>query len=260
VKIHGVYNCSQPFYYPSSYHAMSVKFTDLIEKYDGEGDFSEWIAKLEFVAKLQKIEDLENFFPLFLTKGAFAVYKSVSADNDTYASLKEALTLAFSADKFQAYDQFVSRTLKPNESVDVYLADLQRLMKLVDASNASQNILKCAFVHGLPSELRQQMTAACSLEQMKVEEVVSRARSLRKMSTAPEFGCVSAKEVKSKEVSERICYVCRKSGHLKRDCPRRKVFQERSSDEQQKRYCFICGDQFHLANVCPERRFAPKNE
>ena len=83
---------------------MSIKCTDLIEKYDGEGDFSEWLAKLEFVAKLQKIEDVKNFFPLFLTKGAFAVYQSYSTSGFVdYDSLKEALTKAFSADKFQAY-------------------------------------------------------------------------------------------------------------------------------------------------------------
>ena len=147
-------------------YIMSIKFNDLIEKYDGEGDFSEWISKLEFVAKLQKVDDLKNFFPLFLTKGAFAVYKTLSLEED-YESIKEALTRAFSVNKFQAFDQLVARSLRINESVDVYLADLQRLLKLVDSDYVSRDVLKCAFVRGLPSELRSQMTAACSLEEME---------------------------------------------------------------------------------------------
>lgn len=241
---------------------MSIKYTDLIEKYDGEGDFSEWLAKLEFVAKLQKIEDLENFFPLFLTKGAFAVYKSLSSSEfEDYDSLKEALTRAFSADKFQAYDQFVSRTLKCNESVDVYFADLQRLLKLVDANYASRDILKCAFVRGLPTELRQQMTAACSLERMKIDDIVSRARSLRK-SAVGECAFVVARERKQSSET-RTCFKCRKSGHLMRDCPNvsgEKPFTTAQQIPSAKRFCYVCGDQSHMAHVCPKRVHAPKNE
>ena len=55
---------------------MSFKFTDVIRQFDGSGDFSEWVRKLELVAKAQKIEELENFLPLFLAGGAFSVYEN----------------------------------------------------------------------------------------------------------------------------------------------------------------------------------------
>ena len=51
----------QVFFYIFSYNlwvflflSMSVKFSDIVRQYDGEGDFFEWVEKLELVAKLQK--------------------------------------------------------------------------------------------------------------------------------------------------------------------------------------------------------------
>lgn len=234
---------------------MSVKFSDLIRVYNGEGDFSEWLDKLEFVAKLQKIEDLVSFVPLFLEKGAFAVFKSLSENEKSdYVLLKQALTRAFSSDKFQAYDQFVTRILKQNESVDVYVADLQRLINLVDSSK-SKEIIECAFVRGLPAELRQQMTAACSLNKMSLDQMVERARSLRK--ATPEQICMVARG--EKLVDDRvICYKCKSSGHIMRDCPTNRQRNARPNvSSASSRYCYICGDVAHLANLCPKRVYAP---
>jgi hypothetical protein len=58
---------------------MAVKLLDIITKYEdnASGEFSEWIEKLEPVAKLQKITDLVSFLPLFLAGPAFAVYKQI---------------------------------------------------------------------------------------------------------------------------------------------------------------------------------------
>ena len=59
----------------TSYRSMSVKFSDIIQQYSGVGDFSEWIRKVEMVASLQGVKELEKFIPLFLCGGAFAVYE-----------------------------------------------------------------------------------------------------------------------------------------------------------------------------------------
>ena len=68
------------FFAAMSAHAsgISVKFADLIRQYDGTGDFLEWLEKLELVAALQNVADLEKFLPLFLSGGTFAVYKSLT--------------------------------------------------------------------------------------------------------------------------------------------------------------------------------------
>ena len=56
---------------------MSIKYSDVIPPFDGSADFGEWIAKVELVASLQEVKNLEKFFPLFLTGGCFAVYQGL---------------------------------------------------------------------------------------------------------------------------------------------------------------------------------------
>ena len=44
---------------------MSIRFGDLIDNYDGTGDFAQWLDKVEMVAKLQKVKELHTSVPLF---------------------------------------------------------------------------------------------------------------------------------------------------------------------------------------------------
>ena len=97
---------------------MSVKFSDIVKQYDGERDFFEWREKLELVAKLQKVKELENFLPLFLTGGAF---KGLSSEKKTdYNKLKQALLEAFSPDSLTAFEELKNRFFR-HESVDLSL-------------------------------------------------------------------------------------------------------------------------------------------
>jgi len=93
---------------------LTVKFSDAFTQFDGNGDFAAWIERFEVVSRLQKIADLTNLLPLFLTGGAFAVYKGLS---DTvkaeYDAVKKALTAAFSPDCFQAYDELQAGSCGP---------------------------------------------------------------------------------------------------------------------------------------------------
>ena len=59
---------------------MSVKISDLIPQFSGDSDFAEWVVKLELVAGLQKVTELQSFLPLFLSGGALAVYTGLSAE------------------------------------------------------------------------------------------------------------------------------------------------------------------------------------
>ena len=102
-----------------------------VYKDSGSGDFLEWVEKLELVAQLQKVKKLTSFVPLFLSGPAFAVYKQLPRDSkDDYDLLKAGLVAAFSASPFEAYEELKGRVLKGSESVDVYLADLRRLIEL----------------------------------------------------------------------------------------------------------------------------------
>ena len=241
---------------------VTVKCTDLIRQYDGTGDFTEWLQKLELVAKLQKIDKLEQFLPLFLSGGAFAVYQGLSqANKEDYDKVKRCLTSAFSAGPLKAYEEFVARRLISGESVHVYLADLKRLAALV-SPNKDEDWLTAAFVCGLPEEMRSQMQAACSLGTMTLAEVVVKARGLVTAKEAcfvsvrsqPRSGAVRKEPAPSASWSRISCFTCRKNGHISRNCPERK---ESASD----RFCYVCGGSNHLSMSCPQRKTEPaKNE
>ena len=173
---------------------MSVKFSDIIEKYNGEGDFLEWITKLELVASLQKVHDLAKFIPLFLTGGAFSVYIGLDEEvRSNYQAVKSTLIGIFSDDKFTVYETLILRKLKVSESVDVYLADIKRMVQLIDGL-ASDDFVKTAFVCGLPSDVKSQLRAACSLTEMSLDMIVQRTRNLMKSGSAnSEMCCVSGR-------------------------------------------------------------------
>ena len=70
--------------------------------------------------------------PMRLSGGAFAVYQQLGEkEKKEYKAIKKPLLDAFAVDRFQVYNEFISRKLRPGESVDVYLADLRRLADIV---------------------------------------------------------------------------------------------------------------------------------
>ena len=223
-----------------------TRFSDLIKQYDGNGDFSEWLKKLELVCKLQRVKDLESVLPLFLSGGAFAVYDGLSEDvKIDYRALTQALQQAFSVNCFQAYEAFLSRRLLPGESVDVYASDLKRLAKLVDPL-ISEGWIKCSLVHGLPIDVQNQLKAACCLNEMELSEVMERARSLVTGSDA-NFGAVAQsnfKEFKSNGQYRGKCFVCGKEGHQARSCPHKKLTNASNV------ICYRCGEAGHYASKC----------
>ena len=232
---------------------MTVRFADMISPFDGSSDFGEWIDKVELVASLQGIADRAKFFPLFLTGGAFAVYKGLEAAvKADYDKVKSALLTAFSSDPFAAYDELTNRRLRHHESVDVYLADLRRLAALVDPKFPDQ-VLKCAFVSGLPDDLRSKLRAACSLRKMDLVQVVARARSISK---STEVCLVSAAKDGQRNRQVR-CFNCQARGHISRNCPEKNG----ANTTGRRRLCFVCGSADHLAPSCPQKfGSASKNE
>ncbi|KRX74583.1 hypothetical protein T4E_5889, partial [Trichinella pseudospiralis] len=90
----------------------------------------EWLEKVELVCKLRDISDVASVIPLRLTGGAFTTLSSSTVHPEERSSIdkvKEALLAAFAADPFVAYDQFVLRKPGPDESPDVFLAELRSL-------------------------------------------------------------------------------------------------------------------------------------
>ena len=164
---------------------MSKKMTTdsvelrLINEFDGLGEQSitEWLEKVELVCSLRGVTELETIIPLRLSGGAFKVYQQIpSGDRGDATKIMDALKAAFGDDPFAAYDLFISRKLRPAESVDVYLADLRRLATAF--GGVSDKALGCAFVSGLPEVVRQSLRASSRMEKMDVSEILQRARAI----------------------------------------------------------------------------------
>ena len=218
---------------------MAVRLSDVISKYEDaekSGDIAEWLDKLELVAKLQDITKLESFVPLFLSGPAFAVYQQLNeSDKSDYPKLKFQLVQAFGQDCFVAYEMLQRRVLGENETVDVYVANIKRLVNLMGQS-VPEPLIKCAFVTGLPMDVATQLKALMAVESMALPEVICRARmilSTRKQTAGP---CAVGRPSTPRTIQ---CYTCGASGHMARQCPKRRNI-----------VCYGCGETGHIKKNC----------
>ena len=227
--------------------------SDIIKNYadyNTSGEFSVWLEKLELVATLQKITDKLAFLPLFLSGPAFSVYQQLSDDTKAdYDKLKKELTTAFSTNSFSSYEQLRNRVLSEGELVDVYLADLRRLVNLMGQTVADP-LLRCAFVAGLPADISLQLRSAVNVESMELPTLVSKARDM--IATRIHYSSYACAAITENRTANLQCYNCSGTGHIARNCPSER---KRKSDAQptQLRKCYVCGSVDHLANRCSQR-------
>ena len=112
------------------------------------------MERFEDLANLHGINELEKVLPGLLSAKTYSVYKNLNGDDKAnYKSLKNALLSAFFLDRRLAYEKFASRKLLEGESVDVFVSDLKKLGRLVDAG-LSDEFIKHAFLSGLPHSLK----------------------------------------------------------------------------------------------------------
>ena len=229
---------------------MSVKFSDIISQYDGSSDFIEWVDKIELVAKLQKVSNLENFIPLFLTGSAYNVYKSISeSDRKDYNTVKSILIDKFCSDSCMAYEELIRRRFLPGETVESYFADVDRLAKLIDHT-ISTAFIKSAFLAGLPNDVKEKVRSSNDVIALSLQEVMQRAKSIVKSgeicnaaySSNNKFNDSYTNHKQNKEI---VCFNCQRKGHVSRYC--------------QQRFCFVCGSKEHMASGCT-KKFVAKND
>lgn len=156
--------------------AMSVS-QEMMKSFDGSSgvEVETWLRKIKLVARLKKITALHEFLPLYLEGAAFAIYDQLSdKDKEDGSQIEKALLSAFAQDNFGAYDTFRQRSWLPGESVDVYLADLWRLARL--AKVASDELVRCAFICGLPSDVSARLRATANISSTDLPTVAEQAR------------------------------------------------------------------------------------
>ena len=242
----------------------------LIPEFDGSGTQSvvEWIEKLELVCRLRKVQDVASVLPLRLTAGAFAVYLQLPEKDRTSADKIKALKTAFAVDPYEAYEQFIARKLRAGESPDVYLAELRRLSSLF--GGLTDKALACAFVAGLPENVRQLLRAGSRMEDLTLDQVLARARAVIR-DDSPHFGTTETSfGVTTQPGSEscaaavsRRCYTCGGPNHLAKDCLARHQANVGSGEPvrsgggrpRQRTRCYRCGGVGHIANRCPGNEY-----
>uniref|UniRef100_A0A5S6QJ61 RNA-directed DNA polymerase n=1 Tax=Trichuris muris TaxID=70415 RepID=A0A5S6QJ61_TRIMR len=196
----------------------------LIPQFDGSHGQSvvEWLQTVELICKLRKVEDVASVIPLRLTGGALAVYLQLSdKERESVEKLKASLLAAFAVDPFIAYEEFKERNLRANELPDVFLADLRRLASLF--GGLPEKAVACAFVSGLPDNVRQLLRAGARMEDLSLNQILTRARAIitddRPSRTTD--ACLTAGNSEAKQqtgISAMRCYACGELNHFARDC------------------------------------------
>ena len=91
--------------------------------------------------------------------------------------IKQAPITAYATDKFNAFDQFVTRRLRPGETVDEFLTDLHQLARLVGKPLPDQ-WMTCAFMSELPRYVRQFLRDSSWMNAMNLEQFLTRTRAI----------------------------------------------------------------------------------
>jgi RNase H-fold protein (predicted Holliday junction resolvase) len=217
-----------------------------IRTFEGRGDVATWLKKLELVAKIKKIKNIACLIPLYLEGDAFAVFDQLTdADKEDSEAIKKALRDAFGQNKFSAYDSFRLRSWTPVETVDAFLADLRRLARL--AGIHSDELIRCAFVCGLPADVSSRLRAGARILEEDVSSILTQARVLMDERAQTALAAVRLEEVprstsRAAGVSRKLsCFQCG-GDHPVRYCKKRPSI-----------VCWICEEPGHIARNCPSK-------
>ena len=194
----------------------SVQLSDTICRYEHQsisGDFAEWIEKLKLVAKLQKIEDLKSFLPLFLNGAAFAVYKQFpDSDKADYDRLKAGLLLAFGSIVIWPMISYSSLCLR------------KARQSLIGQSNVEPLIKVCIYGRSIIYSFHSAEVSSCR-RKLGLSDLVTQARVM--LSTQKnDPACAVGYHLKQK--NGLLCFSCGLGGHMAWQCSQVKFGHGRS--------------------------------
>ena len=160
------------------------------------------------------------------------------------------LLQALGLNAFSTFDALRQRYWCPGEQADVYLADIRPLARL--AGVESDNLVRCSFVCGLPTDVSSQLRVASQIQNELLATVVEQARVLMFERAQPEVMVAMTQSQQNRhenfyyrkhrrqetEKRKMECYEC-SGDYLVRFCKNRKPV-----------ICWRCDDGGHLARNC----------
>ena len=206
----------------------------VIKPFDGEGDISAWLAKVELVASLTDVKDVAKFLPLYLEGGALSLYLELDdSKKGDYSLLSKELLKAYSDSEFVAFSK-LKNVKWTGEQVDVFANDIRKLARGCGLKGkALEQLVKLTFITGFPDSISVELQQIQGIENMTVSDVIGRARILAASSSRASSGNIVAvagtrteeekKEVKKEERKEEekrdfVCHRCGRQGHGWRQC------------------------------------------
>ena len=183
--------------------------------------------------------------------------------------MTKLMVQSFSMTKSSAYDAFVGRKYRMDESVDAYVADLQRLASLCGHAVTGDDdaMVVVQLVSGLPSTFARELRLAMAGKDLKISACLDVIRALRSASTdienqrvtsvsAAAAGGTAVDSVLRKSV---LCFRCGEVGNMRRNCPSANRTGKQQpgygrANSGRKMTCFFCDQEGHLKSDCPDRK------
>ena len=157
----------------------TVRLGDMIRPFDGKGDVVGFLTKARLVARLQNIERLETFLPLFLEGAALALYLEMDPeDQGDVGKIEDRLKEAFTEGPFAAFDRLTNMKWA-GDSIDVYANNIRCLAGLVGFKGEGLELMvRQVFVRGLPERIAMGLRQVQGLKDMKVSDLINATRPL----------------------------------------------------------------------------------
>ena len=134
--------------------AGKIEASKSLKHFDGEGDVSAWLAKIELVASLTDVKDVAKLVPLYLEGGALSLYLELEeSKKKDYSQLAAELLRAYSDSQFVSFSKL--KAVKwTGETVEVYANNIRKLARGAGLKGEGlEQVVKLAFITGFQDSI-----------------------------------------------------------------------------------------------------------